>query len=96
MDIVKSIVDYWKRKNDGDQAIAPEHVCPNCWGDQEYDNVIRKMVEDKQIDVNAGRENYAFIREFVVKHVDGITLKNKIEGLECPRCESIGSQDKEG
>ena len=26
-------------------------VCPNCWGQQEYDGVVRKMIQEKQVDV---------------------------------------------
>ena len=33
-----------KRPDEFDEA--PKGVCPNCWGDQEYGNVIRKKYKD--------------------------------------------------
>ena len=82
----ESVVNYLKKKDKGEDVAAPDGVCPVCWGYQEYDNQIREIVNDHQINVNAGRENYAFIQDFVVNHVDGIKLKNTIHGTECPRC----------
>jgi len=43
-------------------------------GAQEYDNMIRELYKDKQIDVNNHAANYAFIQDFVVTHVKGIHL----------------------
>jgi len=61
-------------------------MCPNCWGEQEYDNVIRQMYVDKQIDVNNHEKNYAFIQEFVVTRVNGIHLVKGDNSLQCPTC----------
>ena len=66
MEWAEKILGYFKRKEAGENLKAPEGVCPNCWGKQEYDGVVRDLVRDHQIDVNAGRENYAFIQDFVV------------------------------
>jgi hypothetical protein len=60
--------------------------CPNCWGDQEYDNLIRDKYKDAQIDVNNHNANYAFIQRFIVTHLDGIKLKSTVRGTECPTC----------
>ena len=54
---------------------APEGVCPNCWGHQGYDNKVRDLLNDKQIDVNNKNAKHAFIQQFVVEHLDGIRLK---------------------
>ena len=53
--------------------------CPNCWGDQEYDNVIREKYKDIQIDVNNHKANYAFVQDFIVTHLNGIKLKSTKE-----------------
>ena len=79
MNLVDSIVNYIKGK--GEKTEAPVGVCPICWGHQEYDNKIRDIIVDRQIDINAGRENYGFIQDFVVKHIDGIKLKNTINHI---------------
>jgi len=60
--------------------------CPNCWGDQEYDNLIREKYKDAQISVNNHTANYAFIQDFMVTHMSGIKLKSTVKGTECPTC----------
>jgi len=67
---------------------APEGVCPNCWGEQEYDNKIRTLYEDKQIDVSSYKENYAFIQDFVINQIDGIKLLKSKNRLVCPNCKA--------
>jgi len=64
---------------------VPEGVCPNCWGQQEYDGQIRQVIRDRQVDVSNDEARHAFIKDFVVTHIDGITLKNNA----CPACGSV-------
>mgnify|MGYP003639339917 CR=1 FL=1 len=73
-----------KRPDEFDKT--PEDVCPNCWGDQEYGNVVREKYKDLQIEVNNKSSKHAFIQDFVVTHLKGIHLKSKVNGLECPTC----------
>jgi len=68
---------------------VPDGVCPNCWGDQEYGNMIREKYKDVQISVNNRESKYAFIQDFLVTHLDGIKLKSTIKGVECPKCKVI-------
>lgn len=63
--------------------------CPNCWGDQEYAEIIREKYKDPQIDVNNGAANYAFVQEFMVTHLNGIKLKSTGAGVGCPRCRTL-------
>ena len=86
MDIVESILNFLKKPKEETKGTAPEGICPNCWGKQEYDGKIRELYEDKQIEVNNHSANYAFIQEFVVNNVDGIRLKRGNNSLECPTC----------
>ena len=81
---------FAKRKKDEFSEI-PEGVCPNCWGDQEYDGIIREKFKDQQIAVNNhdSTAQYAFIQEFVVTHLNGIKLKSNVHGLECPTCKMV-------
>lgn len=69
---------------------APEGVCPNCWGHQNYDTEVRDLLNDKQIDVNNHNQKHAFIQQFVVEHLDGIKLK-KHEGNTrmCQKCKVV-------
>lgn len=85
MSLVERLTQYFKKPKT-DQATAPDGLCPNCWGNQEYDNVIREMYVDKQIDVNNHESNHAFIQKFVVERVKGITLIKGADGYSCPTC----------
>ena len=84
MDTTESIIDLLKEGTENKKA--PEGLCPNCWGYQEYGSKIRTMVVDMQVDVNNHQAAYAFIQKFVVTHLDGITLKNTRDGLVCDDC----------
>ena len=77
---------FFRKPKEETKDIAPEGYCPNCWGTQEYDNEIRELYKDKQVDVNNHEANYAFIQDFVVTHIDGIKLKRGNNSLECPTC----------
>lgn len=71
-----------------DDELINAGACPNCWGSQEYDNVIRQLTEDKQIDVKNHSSKHAFIQDFVVKHVKGIQLKKGNDGMTCNKCKT--------
>ncbi len=59
--------------------------CPFCWGYQQYDDKIRLMPKDKQIDVKNHIDKYVKVGKFMVEHVDG--FKNKKRIVErCPEC----------
>lgn len=62
-----------------------EKNCPFCWGYQEYDDKIRLMPKDKQIDVKNHIDKYVKVGKFMVEHVDG--YKNKKRIVErCAKC----------
>ena len=86
--MINTLISFFSKSKEEVKEQTPEGYCPNCWGKQEYDNQVREMYEDKQIDVNNGSANYAFVQEFVVKHLDGIHLKKGNNSLECPTCKT--------
>jgi len=88
MSILTSLTQHFSKPKSS-KSEAPEGLCPNCWGSQQYDDMIREMYEDKQVDVNNGEANHAFIQKFVVERVKGITLKKGNTGYECPTCKQI-------
>ncbi len=81
------ILQWLLGKKEDEFSKVPQGVCPNCWGDQEYDNIVREKFKDAQIGVNNKENKYAFIQDFVVTHLDGIRLKSTVSGLECPSCQ---------
>ena len=84
--MIDNLIKFFSKPQNETKNTTPEGYCPNCWGKQDYDNQIREMYKDKQIDVNNGEANYAFIQKFVVKHIDGIHLKRGKNSFECPTC----------
>ena len=84
--MIKKLIDFFKKPKTATKDQVPDGMCPNCWGEQEYDNQIRDLYKDKQIDVNNREANYAFIQKFVVNHVNGIHLKKGNNSFECPTC----------
>lgn len=67
------------------QIEASNQDCPFCWGYQEYDQKVRSMPHDKQIDVKNHQDKYVKVGKFMVEHVDG--FKNKKRIIErCPEC----------
>ena len=85
MDIIDNIVSYFSAKSDKDKASSPEGTCPVCWGYQEYDGKIRKLFDDKQIDINNHKDSYMIIQDFMKNHIDGVKLKEG-EVTDCPHC----------
>lgn len=84
MDLAQSILNFFSKKDNHQQA--PEGVCPNCWGKQEYGGKVVEAMKDKQLDVKNHQANHAFIKQFVVQHVDGIKLTKDEKGEVCPVC----------
>ncbi len=89
MSLVNSLIQFFQQPRAETTDKSPDELCPNCWGSQQYDNVIREMYVDKQIDVNNHEANHAFIQDFVVNRIDGIRLKKGNSGYECPTCRLI-------
>jgi hypothetical protein len=86
--MIKTLLDFFSRPATETKNQTPEGICPNCWGEQEYDNKFRTLYEDKQIDVNNHEAHYAFIQDYIVTHVTGIHLKKGNNSLECPTCQA--------
>lgn len=87
--MLEALTRYFWPEDNAEQAAAPDGVCANCWGEQEYDGAFRKGLSDKQIDVRNGRAKNAFIQAFVIEHVEGIRLHDLPQGATCPRCKKV-------
>ncbi len=87
--MIEDLINYFKKPEEETKGKAPRGFCPNCWGEQEYDSMIRELHKDKQIDVNNHKAHYAFIQDFVVTHVQGIRLTKLENGWQCPTCKAV-------
>ncbi len=88
--MIDKLISFFKKPQDETENQVPEGLCPNCWGEQEYDKTIRELYIDKQIDVKNHSANHAFIQNFVVNKIEGIHLKKGDNGLTCPTCKMKG------
>lgn len=86
MGILKRITAiFGKRPKGNHPKPIGEQSCPFCWGYQEYDEKVRLMPKDKQIDVKNHKDKYVKVGKFMVEHVEG--FKNKKRIVErCPKC----------
>lgn len=78
---------FWVTPKKKLEISRPEHVCPNCWGQQEYANKIRDAVYDKQIDVNNHKKIRSFITKYVEDQITGSYLQKDVKDtVYCPKC----------
>lgn len=85
MNLLENILQFLHKPKSQTEGKTPEGTCPVCWGYQEYDSKLRKLLKDKQKDVNNHKDSYMKVGKFMVKYVDGIRLKKGIIE-ECPTC----------
>lgn len=83
MNIIENIKNYFSAKEQGDTTMkAPEGICPNCWGKQEWEGEYYKKIKANNITPEHNTYNN-FVHE-VVSKLDKITLKEDI--LICETC----------
>lgn len=84
MNIVESIKTFFKSKETNNETmISPDGVCPNCWGEQEWDGHFHELMRAKNITPESDTYN-SFIKEIVTKHIDGILIKENT--YTCKTC----------
>ena len=89
MNFIKQLFGNNKEKEISELS---KDYCPNCWGDQEYDDLIREKYKDMQISVNNHSANYAFVQKFMVTYLNGIKLKSTVKGTICPTCVRVNQK----
>ncbi len=83
MNIAENIIKFFKAKSNRETTdLAPEGVCPNCWGRQEWEGNYYELMKARNITPESNTYN-SFINEVVTK-LDKITLKD--DSYECTTC----------
>lgn len=59
---------------------------PNAWGHQRYEGKYLKVIVDQQKDVNNKLDSYGTIRDWVIRHIEGVKLKGKANVDFCKNC----------
>ncbi len=71
-----------------DKELIGEGVCPNCWGEQDYDGKYIAFMQDQtksNINHDAAHKK-AFVQQFIETGITGIRLKKDGDQLVCPSC----------
>ncbi len=81
-----------KRNSDhlDDEKIIEAGACPNCWGNQSYDDKYIEFVEDQtksNINHDALHQK-AFVQQFIETSITGIRLKSEGDHQICPACKT--------
>ena len=83
MSLTKNLKSYFKKKESkGENALAPEGVCPNCWGKQEWDGEYYKFMKGQN--GNPSEETYNNFVQDVARKLDKITIKQNT--YTCETC----------
>jgi len=93
MNIIEKIIEHLNKPQEETKNTAPEGLCSVCWGFQEYDQKIRVLVNDRQIEISNHQTNDMILRAFVKEHISGIHLQEG-EVHTCPSCSADYSSTK--
>ena len=84
MNILENIKAYFNAKSKGNTSIkAPEGVCPNCWGKQEWDGEFYKKI--KANNITPEHDTYNNFIHDVSQKLGKITLKE--DSYKCETCQ---------
>jgi hypothetical protein len=88
MTIVEALLNYLRPKENAEAIAAPEGLCPNCWGREEYGGHFYARVKQENLDVNSKESNVGWVQAYANKHLLGIALKRTGNGEEliCEKC----------
>jgi len=83
MSLIQNLKSYFKKKeNKEETGPAPEGVCPNCWGKQEWEGEYYKFMKGQN--GNPSEETYNNFVQDVARKLDKITLKENT--YTCETC----------
>ena len=84
MSIIDNIKTYFnKKKNNETTDKAPEGICPNCWGKQNWNGEFYEVIKGSKNDKRDDTYNN-FINKIVETNISGITI-NK-DTYTCKTC----------
>ena len=86
MNIVTSVLYFLKAHKRQDKEEAPEGLCPNCWGRQEYGGNFYEAVKNHGLDVNSKYPEIGWIKDYAETHLKGIALHRQGDKLVCESC----------
>ncbi len=86
MSLVQSLVSFLKKNDSPKDGEAPDGLCPNCWGRQDYGGKFYDTVKLNNLDVNSPDAELGWINDYANKHLAGIAIKEQDGELSCVAC----------
>lgn len=81
MSLIQSLQNYFKKKgSDQKTGSAPEGICPNCWGKQEWDGEYYKFMKGQN--GNPSEDTYNSFVKNVARKLDKIVLRENTYSCE--------------
>jgi nitrous oxidase accessory protein NosD len=85
MSLIGNIKNYFTKKvNNQSAGDAPEGICPNCWGKQEWEGEFYTLNKGNKL-VGYDQTYNNFINKIVEKNVSGISINE--DTYKCETCE---------
>ncbi len=90
MNILESLLSFLKKDQSTEESSAPEGLCPNCWGREEYGGQFYERVKQENLDINSKESNVGWVSAYANKHLMGIALQRGNDGKElvCQKCKT--------
>lgn len=86
MSLIKSLTDYFKKNPTNKTEEAPDGICPNCWGEQEYGGKFYEASRNYNNDINSHDPHVGWVKEYANKYLLNIELQKKDDQLVCQNC----------
>ncbi len=88
MRIADRLLAFLRKKEKGEtkENEAPEGICPNCWGKQEYGGKFYEAVRNYDVDINSHNPKKGWVEQYAEKSLLNIELKQEGEGYVCKTC----------
>ncbi len=81
MNLAERLISFLKRKE------APEGMCPNCWGREEYGGKFYDAVKNNHTEIHSSKPNVGWIQAYAEQHLSDIQLVKKDDDKAvCPKC----------
>ena len=86
MNLLKSLINHLRNKEDVQKGEPPAGYCPNCWGKQEYGGNFYEVAKNQDADINSNNPQLGWIQEYANKHLSGIALQAHGDKVVCQNC----------
>lgn len=84
MTLIESIKNYFnKKKNNESTGSAPEGICPNCWGKQQWEGEFYEFSKGSKNEKRDETYNN-FINKIVESNIEGIAIQK--DTYTCKTC----------